>query len=184
MSRALPHEPRRVWPPRRRLSSHHPIDRTARSYAEGFRHGSGLVLSTAEPLRGDSWFKFIDEEGHLDGCVWPLAEETARRIGADEIRIDIFIRQGHPAECVLNENSISSGSLYGAHALHMAKLWAEPYAAKTACVFTSDTPTHKRVGVPGSCDPNYLRTTQPRYSAKTAQELPTDLSWLPEATSC
>eukprot|EP00965_Chrysotila_dentata_P255581 6212274-Pleurochrysis_carterae.AAC.2 len=32
----------------------------------------------------DGWYKFIRDEGHLELCVWPLAEQTARLAAIDE----------------------------------------------------------------------------------------------------
>ena len=54
-----------------------------------------------------SWFRFIEKEGHLHRCVWPLAERAALAMGIDEVRIDVFVVQGHPDDCQLNEISIS-----------------------------------------------------------------------------
>jgi len=52
--------------------------------------------------------KWVEEEGHLPK-VWAMAERAAKIIGADEIRIDIFIRRGDPDGVNINENSLSSG---------------------------------------------------------------------------
>jgi hypothetical protein len=51
-------------------------------------------------------------------CVWELAEETARAMGADTVRIDIFVTPGKPG-CLLNEISLSSAHLC-AHACAIA----------------------------------------------------------------
>merc|ERR1712166_532737 len=72
------------------------------------------------------WYQWIFTEGHMD-CAWRLAERTATLMGADQVRLDIFLARNHPGECSLNENSISSGPPYGAHGEHLANIWYEPY---------------------------------------------------------
>ena len=44
----------------------------------------------------------------MDRCVWPLAERAARLMAIDEVRIDIFLVQGRPDDCQINEISVSS----------------------------------------------------------------------------
>ncbi len=73
--------------------------------------------------------RWVQEEGHLPR-VWALAERAARIMGADEVRIDIFIRRGDPEGLVINENSLSSGMGYRMHFGFMAKLWAEGHVNK------------------------------------------------------
>jgi len=85
----------------------------------------------------DGWYKFIRDEGHLELCVWPLAEQTARLAAIDEIRIDIFVSQGQPRACLLNEDSISSGAQYMGHGMYLAKLWSEPYLLQSYTVSPS-----------------------------------------------
>merc|ERR1712166_1111434 len=58
------------------------------------------------------------------------AERTATLMGADQVRLDIFLARNHPGECSLNENSISSGHPYGAHGEHLANIWYEPHKNK------------------------------------------------------
>ena len=60
-------------------------------------------------------------------CVWRLAERAARAAAIDQMRLDIFIARGHPRDCRLNENSLSSG-WGGVHRAWAARLWNEPHA--------------------------------------------------------
>jgi hypothetical protein len=55
-------------------------------------------------------------------CAWDLAERTARAMGADIVRIDIFLTPDEPG-CTLNEISLSSAMKYGPHSEMMARLW-------------------------------------------------------------
>jgi hypothetical protein len=55
-------------------------------------------------------------------CAWDLAERTARVMGADIVRIDIFLTPDKPG-CTLNEISLSSAMRYGPHTDRMAQLW-------------------------------------------------------------
>eukprot|EP00041_Stephanoeca_diplocostata_P027204 m.746217 g.746217 ORF g.746217 m.746217 type:complete len:451 (+) comp23133_c1_seq9:329-1681(+) len=77
-----------------------------------------------------SWFNWVIDENHLNLCVWPLAEKTARIMGIDAVRIDIFLEQGNPTACSINENSLSDGMGYGHHMEFMSRLWAEPHVRK------------------------------------------------------
>ena len=58
-------------------------------------------------------------------CAWQLAERTARTMGADGVRIDIFLLPAAP-HCVLNEISLSSAMRYDAHEPSLAYLWTSP----------------------------------------------------------
>ena len=53
-----------------------------------------------------SW---IASEGHLPR-VWLLAETAAAAMGADQVRIDIFIRKGDPSALVIRDISSQWGS--------------------------------------------------------------------------
>eukprot|EP00041_Stephanoeca_diplocostata_P029835 m.889049 g.889049 ORF g.889049 m.889049 type:complete len:148 (-) comp23642_c0_seq4:251-694(-) len=37
------------------------------------------------------------------------------------------LRQGKPKNCMVNEDSLTSGSLYVGHMTHLAQLWSEPF---------------------------------------------------------
>jgi len=106
------------------------------AFPDGFNH---FVLSTVYlPTSGPgSWFHWIMDEDHLRKCAWPLAEKTARIMGIDAVRIDIFLIKGDPTGCVINENSLSDGMGYGHHMEFMSKLWAEPHVGKTYKVYNN-----------------------------------------------
>eukprot|EP00754_Rhynchopus_humris_P041532 Rhum_TRINITY_DN2508_c0_g1::Rhum_TRINITY_DN2508_c0_g1_i1::g.7397::m.7397 len=63
-------------------------------------------------------------------CVWALAEKAAATIGAECVRIDVFLWKEHPQECTINEISISSGMGYARHFSFLARAWALPFAEK------------------------------------------------------
>ena len=61
-------------------------------------------------------------------CAWRLAQRVACAIGADQVRVDVFIQLGlrdMTNGCVVNEISLTSGAFYGYHTSHIAKLWLE-----------------------------------------------------------
>lgn len=98
-------------------------------HAEVFDGYPDVLAARSLPMPADAWYQWIFDEGHMD-CAWRLAERAATLMGADQVRLDIFLARGHPTECSLNENSISSGHPYGAHGEYLAKLWYEPHAQK------------------------------------------------------
>lgn len=102
---------------------------------------TATFLGHGKPIGEDSWYHWIVAEKHLD-CAWPLAEKAAKIACIDEMRVDIFISKGKPTECVINENSLSSGIPYGPLWGSMAKLWAEPHLTGDYQAFVLD---HKRV---------------------------------------
>ena len=106
-------------------------------HIEFFRGFWGDVTQAAEPLPHNSWLRFLHKPGYLR-CAWRLAEKLARTAAADSIRADIFVIEGQPNACLLNEISLSSGSLMGAHMHYMGKLWAEGHARRMY-VSTQDT---------------------------------------------
>ena len=55
--------------------------------------------------KGLDW---IRTEGHLER-LWKLAEDAAKIMSIDYIRMDIFVRKGDPDGLVINEDSLSSG---------------------------------------------------------------------------
>jgi len=68
-----------------------------------------------------------DEQHDYLTPVFELAELVARRVGIEQIRVDIFIRPGQPKSPVVNEISLASGVLYRFHAPYLARLWVEGY---------------------------------------------------------
>eukprot|EP01060_Flectonema_neradi_P005291 TRINITY_DN13505_c0_g1_i1.p1 TRINITY_DN13505_c0_g1~~TRINITY_DN13505_c0_g1_i1.p1 ORF type:complete len:450 (+),score=58.97 TRINITY_DN13505_c0_g1_i1:184-1350(+) len=75
-----------------------------------------------EPQKED---KMTWMPSHLP-CVWNLAEKVARIIQCECVRIDIFLWEGHPDGCVVNELSISSGMDYALHFKYLTRAWSEP----------------------------------------------------------
>jgi len=69
--------------------------------------------------------RWIFDQGHMP-CVWTLAEQVAQAIGADQVRVDIFVSPGQPSGCVVNEISLSSGNPLGAHDRYVAQIWLLP----------------------------------------------------------
>ena len=88
-------------------------------------------------MKKSDWYQWIMEEGHVD-CAFELAERAASVMAVDEVRIDVFITKGDPEGCKINENSLSSGMIYGPQWGFMAKLWAEPYIRKEYKTFSLD----------------------------------------------
>eukprot|EP00038_Savillea_parva_P009647 m.184917 g.184917 ORF g.184917 m.184917 type:complete len:458 (+) comp16267_c0_seq1:288-1661(+) len=121
---------------------HHPGG-MIEGFPDGFKH---FVLATDYlPKTGPgSWFNWIIEEDHLRKCAWPLAEKSARIMGIDAVRIDIFLVQGDPTACVINENSLSDGMGYGHHMEFMSKLWAEPHVTKSYKLYNNDKPIYRQ----------------------------------------
>ena len=68
--------------------------------------------------------EWVRKEGHM-ACVWRLAERVARAAAVDQMRVDIFVAKGDPNGCMVNENSLSSGSDTWPHRMYLARLWAE-----------------------------------------------------------
>lgn len=66
--------------------------------------------------------RWIVDEGYT-ACVWDLAERVARTMGIEALRVDIFLRQGDPSGCVVNEDSLSSGMVYYGHEDGLTEMW-------------------------------------------------------------
>mmetsp|Transcript_48374 Transcript_48374/g.80227 ORF Transcript_48374/g.80227 Transcript_48374/m.80227 type:complete len:558 (+) Transcript_48374:75-1748(+) len=98
------------------------------------------------------WWNWLSENPAHVRCAWDLAERTARLIGADQIRIDIFISKRHPRDCMINENSLSSGEMYIRHGPKMVQLWREPYRHNWVRQMPSDSPP---VHLQGMTSDNY-----------------------------
>jgi len=85
--------------------------------------GDMRSMRSTPKLQSGHWFF---TEGH-DRCVWATVETAAFAAGADSMRVDVFLNRARPAECIMNENSLSSGLVYWGHEDFMARLWAEPH---------------------------------------------------------
>ena len=84
---------------------------------------------------------WVFSEGHMP-CVWALAERTARAMGADQVRIDIFVARHRQEGCVLNELSLSSGNPLGAHDHFLARAWLQPWLSRAYRVGLSTLPVY------------------------------------------
>lgn len=76
------------------------------------------------PLAEEAQLSWIAQEAHLPR-VWLIAETAAAAMGADQVRIDVFIRRGAPAAAAINELSLSSGASLHFHAEFAARLWTQ-----------------------------------------------------------
>ena len=90
-------------------------------YTDRAGDGNEGVLSEDWYAGGGLW---AQTEQSLS-CAWSLAERTARAMGADIVRIDIFLLPSG-SSCELNEVSLSSAMAYAAHEEYMARLWTDP----------------------------------------------------------
>ena len=83
-----------------------------------------------------TWGRLL-RDGQLR-CAWELAERAARAIGADAVRIDIFLLpasegaggHGHAHLCTINEISLSSAMWLEQHQPFLSRLWLEPHMTK------------------------------------------------------
>ena len=90
--------------------------------------------------------EWVREEGHL-ACVWKLAERVTHAAAVDQMRVDIFIAKGAPDACMVNENSLSSGSDTWPHRMYIARLWAEGHERHMYTTFGN-----------ASSKPSYMQT--------------------------
>ena len=98
----------------------------ASTYAESLIGASHLV-NASDDFWAARWL--MADQRHIE-CAFSLAERAARAIGADWIRWDILLIPSKPMECVINENSLSSGQRYGQHGEALVQLWLTPYRKK------------------------------------------------------
>ena len=66
-------------------------------------------------------------EGDRMDRAFALAERTAAGLGADSVRVDIFMPRNLGEEPLVNEISFSSGHYYRHHERAMSKLWQLGY---------------------------------------------------------
>ena len=67
----------------------------------------------------DDWYRWAFEEGQLE-CAWNLAARTAKIIGVDEMRFDIFLAQGHPHGCQVSLLGCDFASTHTDHLCSLA----------------------------------------------------------------
>ena len=72
-------------------------------------------------------YQFLLRDPAYMACVFRRAQLVACLIGADEVRVDVFVTKASPDGCVVNEISLNDGLYYGQHFPHLAALWAAPY---------------------------------------------------------
>jgi len=98
-------------------------DGTTERYREDL---NGNVLHNSEP---DTQLSWLYQKDYMTP-VYKLAELVAKKIGIDQIRVDIFITPGSPDRPVVNEISLASGVLYRFHGPRMARLWIDGHIAR------------------------------------------------------
>jgi len=104
-------------------------------YLRGPDDDDAVVMDSHALDPGREW---VHQEGHL-ACVWRLAERVARAAAIDQMRVDIFVEKGKPDACMVNENSLSSGSDTWPHRMYVARLWAEGHERHLYTAFSNAT---------------------------------------------
>lgn len=104
------------------------------TFMGGILHRPGKVTSTRV-----TW---IRDGGYLD-CVIQTAEFVAQAAHIEYVRVDIFLDEGNPNNCAVNEISLSSGYVYYGHEKYMAKLWAGPLQQKSYQLLNSTAPVYE-----------------------------------------
>ncbi len=66
------------------------------------------------------------DEGHV-ACAFKLGEQIAKAMAINLVRLDIFVAQGSPDGCIVNESFLSSGGQTFSHRRYMGKLWGEVF---------------------------------------------------------
>tara|TARA_B110000046_G_scaffold180110_2_gene210307 strand:+ start:181 stop:1068 length:888 start_codon:yes stop_codon:yes gene_type:complete len=112
------------------------VDTNGSARLELFPSMLDTILHESAPQGTETWLRFISDERHLK-CAFRLAERVARTVSAEQLRVDVFIVKGQPDACLVNEISLTSGSLYAGHMPSLAKLWSEPFLHRTYRVFDS-----------------------------------------------
>jgi len=105
------------------------------------------VFNAPQVLPRSSWYYWMVRDGHLQ-CAWSLAESVARTIGADTMRVDVFINPDDAKGCSVNEDSLSSGMGYGPHFPYISQLWSEPHRLKWYSTFKSEKPAYEMTAKP------------------------------------
>jgi len=71
---------------------------------------------------GERYGWILEDELQLK-AAFELAEVAAQRMGADELRVDVFLKKGEPAAAAISEIHLFSELAYRRHDEFMAKLW-------------------------------------------------------------
>jgi len=89
------------------------------------RHARSPVATSPEDNAPNGVAKWIRKE-HLD-CAWALAARTGVAVGAEEVRVDVWIKRGDVSGCLVDKLSITqTDAYYGVHYRYLAKAWIEP----------------------------------------------------------
>eukprot|EP00656_Telonema_subtile_P033589 TRINITY_DN3732_c0_g1_i6.p1 TRINITY_DN3732_c0_g1~~TRINITY_DN3732_c0_g1_i6.p1 ORF type:complete len:383 (+),score=70.03 TRINITY_DN3732_c0_g1_i6:1952-3100(+) len=127
---------------------------------------TGDWLNQATDNKDLDW---IVEEGHHTKVI-AMVEKFAKLVGIDEIRVDVFIRKGHPEEAMFNEDSISSGGQYRSHFNHLAEIWAMGHRDKLYKVKDTPNPAYSTASEVEYSIPHYGGTTD--YGKMSPQSKP------------
>ena len=66
---------------------------------------------------------------HLD-CAWNLAKDTATKVRADQLRVDVFVPRDSPQGCLVDTIVLTDPQFQGVHGRYIANLWTTPYLEK------------------------------------------------------
>eukprot|EP00041_Stephanoeca_diplocostata_P017047 m.339113 g.339113 ORF g.339113 m.339113 type:complete len:464 (-) comp20576_c0_seq3:126-1517(-) len=76
-------------------------------------------------------YRFVADEPYLSR-VFATAETVARRLGADQVRVDIFVSRDPDEWPIVNEISLSSGHYYRYHNDFLAQQWGYGHSQQAA----------------------------------------------------
>jgi len=96
-------------------------------------------------------------DGEIMDRVFATAETVAHRIGAEQVRVDIFVSEDPNKMPIVNEISLSSGHYYRYHTKFLSKAWADGHRAKDSKQYSGPLPV-----------PANLLGPQYRSAARTA----------------
>jgi broad specificity phosphatase PhoE len=78
--------------------------------------------SQTDPLiREYAWLR----NGKILDRAFATAEAVAHRLGADQVRVDVFVSKDPEQMPIVNEISLSSGHYYRYHTTFIAQEWAD-----------------------------------------------------------
>ena len=95
-----------------------PNKRFSKIYRGAHGEGAERPYNASDPVHAfHEGFEFgslhwIFTEGHMP-CAWALAERVAHAMAADQVRVDVFVAESRPTQCLVNEISLSSGNPSG-----------------------------------------------------------------------
>jgi hypothetical protein len=86
-------------------------------------------------LREYAWLS-----GRILEKVFATAEAVAHRLGAEQVRVDIFVSRDPAKMPIVNEISLSSGHYYRYHTKYLAREWAEGHHLKDSKQYSGNLP--------------------------------------------